>query len=75
MGSLMRRLRALLRRDRLDDALAEEIATHLERRQQQLIAEGVDPADTTTEAPRAVGNVTRVREHCTTAGASRASKA
>jgi hypothetical protein len=53
MGSLMRRLRALLRRDRLDDELAEEIATHLERRQQHLIAEGVDPADATTEAPRA----------------------
>jgi hypothetical protein len=38
MGSVLRRLRALWRRDRLDDELAEEIGTHIELRRHELIA-------------------------------------
>jgi predicted permease len=57
-----RRVVARLTRNRLDDEMAEEIRDHLERRRQQLIADGVDPADAATEARRAFGSVIRVRE-------------
>ena len=37
--------------------MQEEIRDHLERRRQQLIADGIDPAEAATEARRAFGNV------------------
>ncbi len=57
-----RRVVARLTRNRLEDEMREEVRDHLERRRQQLIADGMDPADATTEAQRAFGNVSRVRE-------------
>ena len=57
-----RRAVARLTRNRLDDEMREEIRDHLERRRQQLIADGMDPADAAIEARRGFGNVTRVRE-------------
>src|SRR5688572_12601676 len=62
MGSVMRRLRALWRRDRLDDELAEEIGTHIELRRQELIAQGWPPSGAAAEARRQFGNVTALRE-------------
>jgi predicted permease len=56
------RLRALFRRDRLDDELAEEIGLHLELRRQALMDEGMDPREAEREARRQFGNVTRKRE-------------
>ena len=41
---------------------AEEIRDHLDRRRQQLIADGMEPAAAAIEARRGFGNVTRVRE-------------
>jgi predicted permease len=57
-----RRVVARLTRSRLDDEMQEEIRDHLERRRQQLIADGMDPAAAAIEARRGFGNVTRVRE-------------
>ena len=62
MHAVIRRLRAFLRRDRLDDEIQEEIRDHLEHRRQQLIANGVDPAEAAVEARRAFGSLVRVRE-------------
>jgi hypothetical protein len=57
-----RRLAARLRRDRLDDELAREIAQHIALRRQALIDNGMDPRAADIEARRSVGNVTRIRE-------------
>ena len=61
MWSGIRRLRALLRRDRLDDELAEEIQLHLDLKRRALIAEGMTPKDADAAARRAFGNVASVR--------------
>ena len=60
--SLLRRVKALLFRDRLDGDLREEIETHIDSRTQALIAEGMDRDDARREARRQFGNVTRVTE-------------
>jgi predicted permease len=62
MCSAMRRLLTFLRRDRLDDDLAEEIRLHLELRRQALMDDGMPPADADREARRQFGNVTVIRE-------------
>jgi predicted permease len=53
---------ALIRRRRLDDELAEEIALHVELRRQALVDEGMDPRAAAREARRRFGNVTAIRE-------------
>ena len=58
MLSVLRRLVAFFRRNRLDDDLVEEIRLHLELRKQALIAAGMAPADADHEARRQFGNVT-----------------
>jgi len=62
MQTMIRRIWARLRRDRLDDELAEEIRAHLDRRTRQLIASGMDPDHADAEARRRFGNVLRTRE-------------
>jgi hypothetical protein len=62
MRSLIRRLLAFLRRDRLDDELAEKIRTHIELRWRALIEQGWPPREAAAEARRQFGNVTAVRE-------------
>jgi predicted permease len=65
MGSIqhtLARLKALVRRNRLDSELAEEIALHVELRQQALIADGMGPREAAIEARRRFGNVTAIRE-------------
>lgn len=62
MSSPLRRLLALVRRDRLDDDLAEEIRMHLDLRRQALIDSGMAPDDADREARRQFGNVTAIRE-------------
>ena len=62
MASLLRRVRALLHRRRLDDELRAEIADHLEHRRQQLLAEGMSPTEADAAARRAFGNVVNVRD-------------
>jgi predicted permease len=60
--STWRRIVARLTRNRLDDEIQEEIRDHLERRREQLIAEGVDPAEAAATARRGFGNVASVRD-------------
>jgi predicted permease len=62
MVSILRRLLAYVRRDRLDDDVAEEVRLHLELRKQALIESGMTPADADREARRQFGNVTLIRE-------------
>ena len=62
LTSLLQRLRMRLRRDRLDDELADEIRMHIELRTQSLIDRGVDPDNAAYEARRQFGNVTLKRE-------------
>jgi predicted permease len=59
---LWRRAIARLRRNRLDDQLADEIRLHLELRRQALIDDGCDPRGAEAEARRRFGNVLRRRE-------------
>ena len=59
---LLRRLAALPRRRRLDDELRAEIVDHIDRRRQQLVDGGMDPAEAELEARRLFGNATVIRE-------------
>jgi hypothetical protein len=62
MLPLLRRAISYLRRDQLDDQLAEEIQLHLDLRRRALIESGMSPADADREARRQFGNVTAIRE-------------
>ena len=62
MSPLFRRLRAWIRRHRLDDDLAEEMRLHLEMRRDALVAAGMDPGEAAREARRRFGNLTALRE-------------
>jgi predicted permease len=62
IAAIGRRLRTALRKDRLDDELADEIRMHLDLRAQSLIERGVDPRDAAAEARRQFGNVLLKRE-------------
>jgi predicted permease len=52
----------MVRRDRLDAELRDEIEWHLERRTQELVDEGLDRGRARSAALRAFGNPTRLRE-------------
>jgi predicted permease len=52
----------MLRRDRLDAELRDEIEWHLERRTEELMDEGLDRGQARSAALRAFGNSTRLRE-------------
>jgi predicted permease len=60
--SLLRRLRFLSRRDRLDDELKAEIEFHIEQKTRSLMDEGLGETAARREALRRFGNPTRVRE-------------
>jgi putative ABC transport system permease protein len=62
MRELFARLRDWLRRDELDDELADELRFHKEALARDARAAGTDAADATWEARRRLGNVTRVVE-------------
>jgi ABC-type antimicrobial peptide transport system permease subunit len=67
VNALIRRLRALVTRNRLDDDLADEMRMHIEMRAQSLIDRGVDPDEARLEARRQFGNVTLKREEARSA--------
>ena len=58
LGTLLRRLRYFLRRDRLSADLAEEMRLHLELREEALRRSGVDDPDARLAAQRRFGNRT-----------------
>jgi predicted permease len=60
--SILRHLKAWLRRGRLDDELRDELAQHLAWKTDSLIADGVPDAEARRRAAIEVGNVTRLRE-------------
>ena len=62
MRGFLRRLWFMVRRDRLDAELRDEIEWHLERRTQELVDEGLDRGRARSAALRAFGNPTRLRE-------------
>lgn len=57
MARLFRRLAHVLRRHRLEDDLAEELRFHLEMKQREFEAGGLDTRAAARAARRAVGNV------------------
>ncbi len=58
----MRWLRHLFSRGRVYDDLAEEIRQHLDKRVEELVAEGMSREDAEHTARREFGNVTLVEE-------------
>ena len=60
--SVLRHLKAWLRRGRLDDELREELAQHVAWKTDSLIAEGLPEAEARRRAAVDVGNLTRLRE-------------
>ena len=62
MTRLLRRLRYLLRRDRHERELDDELRFHLEMKQQELESRGVDGATAAASARRALGNLPLTRD-------------
>ena len=62
MPSFLRRVRALLRRDRLETELAEELETHRLLLAERLKRDGMESAAAETASRRAMGNATLARE-------------
>jgi predicted permease len=60
--SLLRHVKAWLRRGRLDDELREELEQHVAWKTDSLIADGVPESEARRRAIVEVGNVTRLRE-------------
>jgi predicted permease len=60
--SLLRHLKAWLRRGRLDDELREELAQHVAWKTESFIADGLPDDEARRRATVEVGNVTRLRE-------------
>ena len=61
MRKLLRRLWYLFRQDQLERELSEELQFHLEMKQQELEANGLDAHEAAATAQRAVGNVPLTR--------------
>jgi putative ABC transport system permease protein len=62
LAALLRRVRAVVARDRLDHELREELARHLDARTASLINDGVAPAEARRRASMSVGNVSKLVE-------------
>ena len=60
--SLIARLRAMLRRDRLDHDLDEELRSHIEMRAVDNLAAGMSPEEARFEAQKRFGNTTLLKE-------------
>jgi predicted permease len=52
----------MVRRDRLDDELRDEVRLHMDLRRQALIDDGMDPGEAEIKARRMFGNATAIRE-------------
>ena len=60
--SILRHLKAWLRRGRLDDELRDELAQHVTWTTERLMSEGMPEAEARRRAAIEVGNLTRLRE-------------
>ena len=63
MTRLLRRLRYLLQRDLHERELDDELRFHLEMKQQELEARGLERAAAATAARRTLGNLPLTRDH------------
>jgi len=61
---LRRRLRALLKRDKLEQELADELRYHLERDTEQNLKSGMEPDEAYYAALKSFGNVDLSKEEC-----------
>src|SRR2546425_9512467 len=59
---LLSRVRATLRRSRLDDELDDELREHLAMLQERFVRHGMDPSEAFYAARRQFGGVTQVKE-------------
>jgi putative ABC transport system permease protein len=59
---LLSRVRATLRRSRLDDELDDELREHLALLQERFVRNGLNPSETFYAARRQFGGVTQVKE-------------
>jgi hypothetical protein len=59
---LRSRLHSLVFRNRREHDLSEELRLHLERQAEQLIAQGIDPAEARLRARRQFGNIELLKE-------------
>jgi hypothetical protein len=59
---LLSRVRATLRRSRLDDELDDEIREHLAMLQERFVRSGMEPSEAFYPARRQFGGVTQVKE-------------
>src|ERR1051326_4748748 len=64
LGRLMRRLRALARKEAVERELDEELCNHLERQIEVKVAAGMGAGEARAAALRAFGGVERAREEC-----------
>ena len=62
LTDLRYRLRALFRKDQLNDELREELASHLEHEAQKHMTAGVDPAEAMRRARMALGGTAQVEQ-------------
>jgi hypothetical protein len=62
LNEFVRRLAMLVRRDRFDRDLQDEMRLHLELRQQQHLEQGLTPEDAHAAAQRKFGNAAVLRE-------------
>ncbi|HJR59090.1 MAG TPA: ADOP family duplicated permease [Vicinamibacterales bacterium] len=63
MNSLLQRLRSRFRNRGFDQDLRDELRVHEEMKREELAAAGLSASDARTEARRALGNVTLMREN------------
>src|SRR5436309_3530329 len=68
---LLQRLRALFRRNRVEDELSEELRFHLESEIEKNVAAGMNPKEARYAALRSFGGVEQVKEECREVGAGR----
>src|ERR1041385_5032244 len=61
---LLYRLRAILRRDRLEVDLQEELRAHLEYEKDKYLCSGIPEQEATRRARLAFGGVDQVKEEC-----------
>src|ERR1041384_1395171 len=67
INDLLRRWRALTRKDELDEELDEELRFHLERDTEQNMKSGMTPEDARYAALRSFGGVDQSKEECRSA--------
>ena len=61
---LLLRLRSLLRRERIDHELDDELRFHLEQQIEENLAAGMSPEDARYAARRTIGGLAQIKEQC-----------